>query len=530
MKKVILTILIIIYAVTLIGCGDSGDSSTSSKSDNLNDSSQKVTENKEKDINIDNKNIEVNDNSDIDQPDDSCNNENSNETEDSNTYSIYSYFSDDAIEIVNNIDDKVKVHTRNGRVLKELDLFFVKDDRSLYHDVVVIQISDSIHIINNEKEIEIEQACYAAISDNGETVLYESVDTDKNRFLQAYDLVTGETKTIDNVSDGHFYNLNFSPDGKSIAYNIKRDDKSFEAFLSINGNQPISLGEGNTLVAISNEGKLVYYLDEANSFYVKSDKETTFLSSSSIKISFNKDYTQVMFSRDDTNLCINGEEPIKLMESGEESTYIIDPEASIYRFKDNCTVYGIDSFADKYFVIHYDNTLKDICYIDENYTATKVLSEITEYSISDSNEALVKSSDCIYRVEKTDYEKVLDIPCRNIYASNQASNFYYVTENDELYYKKGKEEPSLIASNIMRYELQSYKNVLYYITRDEFGRTLLHYTINGEPGKIVKNGEGISMLDCSGGLRFYKYKADGYCDVYTNISVDELVLMIENFI
>lgn len=129
---------------------------------------------------------------------------------------------------------------------------------------------------------------------------------------------------------------------------------------------------------------------------------------------------------------------------------------------------------------------KELYYIDENYTVTKVLDNFIEYSMSNSNEVLVKADTSIYKMDKNKSEKVLDVDCKKFYATSNASNFYYGTDQKELYYKKGNEAPCLIANSVDCYNMAICGDIIYYGVIEEDGSETLYYTMGGEPGKKVK--------------------------------------------
>jgi hypothetical protein len=184
-----------------------------------------------------------------------------------------------------------------------------------------------------------------------------------------------------------------------------------------------------------------------------------------------------------TYAIIKGKEKITL--SGAINSFIL-PDST----RDSDDIIGVKSFA---------NTLyrsgDEVIRIDNKFEASSVAKKInsikTRYLASDGRTLLYMKNDDLYKVDALNKNatavKLVDGNVLNFVAVNKGSAVYFLNEDKELYYQKGKGKPTHIADDVTSSISSSglgaivgFKDkILYYVSDSEVCST------TGKKGKLV---------------------------------------------
>jgi hypothetical protein len=234
-------------------------------------------------------------------------------------------------------------------------------------------------------------------------------------------------------------NICVSPDGKAVAFisDYDEDDGDFTAYVW-NG-KSTQLGKNKSPAAISNGGKLFYYFNKDRNFYVqKGDKDDTKqrLGNDVYIELFNADSSQVIFTDGGSSyISRDGGEKQKL--SGEFG-YLILPR--------NCAG-TVTSFANTYYLSSGGNIVR----IDKKFATENVVRN-TDYGgvvlADDEKTILYMKSDDVYRVNAAKASAEPELLARDVggfIPCGDGKSFFYVNEDEELYFQKGTGKPKRLA-------------------------------------------------------------------------------------
>ena len=283
------------------------------------------------------------------------------------------------------------------------------------------------------------------LSENGKRVLYQSDET-------VYVVDTGKTKGKSIGSD--ISPSAVSPDGKTLVY-----QKDGDLYLYTGKEKKLDLdAEDVNVVAVSNKGRLVYYSKDSKLYVMKPGKDAVTLGSGASAVEFNRDKTQLLYKEDgDTYLSVNGKEGVKVLSKA--ASGVLTPSRSIGQPKSlkNALVYADGA----------------VYRLGKNSDASVRISRVSSYMLSQDGKTLVFSNNSnLYRA--TNLKKELDSEPLNrgdekevlrSAFSRDGKKVYYVTQDGDLMYVKGKSKPKKVTSDVSSIYM-SFDNATCFMVKD----------------------------------------------------------------
>ncbi len=364
--------------------------------------------------------------------------------------------------------------------------FIVSDDTDSYYGGT-LYIADSSGIKQVADEVS-----YITMSASGNGVAFVQDVVGDLGTLCLYK--NGKTTTIsEDVGLGGL--ITISPDGNTVAYAVL-DDIDYEYIGYYFDGENHKLGRDIYPVAVSDGARYLYYMKNGKLYVQKGDNEDSRVNLGdfgSVK-AFNKDLSQVIFSNG------NGERSYISRKGGEKErlsgriSYILSPVGAMAKGY----VLGISSFANTYYITNDDSVYR----IDGKFESTKILSNVTDPQLAvDGKTIIYQDYDCIKKLDGSkDKAKGIELVERDVIAFIATYNgdaIYYLTQDDELYYQKGKGNPVLIDDDVYAVDLMGYYtdssqlftlykgNKLFYVKDGE-----LYVSTNGKKGRTVSGIDG----------------------------------------
>jgi hypothetical protein len=363
------------------------------------------------------------------------------------------------------------------------------------------------------------------ISASGNAVAYAKLNDDNEYELYVYNVKSKKTeKVAKNVRSGFVISNN----GKHICYVENTDDRA--AFCAKNLKNKVSLGKGSTPIAVSDNGRFIYFFDRKDDEYnfclKKGNSEKTVIQKNiqTNLFMFNRDFTQVIFS--------DGEKAFLAIKGNKTATI---GKGSISYAMFDCPFNRVGSSNNISAMYFNVRTLKGGIvkvgstnwYIKSNKEAVKVLNEENirgSYYSFDGRSILYEKGDAIYLIPNVKNPERVKTVCNtedydvvDIYPSTDLKSFYFVTDDDELYFVKGSSKPKKIADDADVEEYDYITNTLYYFKDHTNGDPdVLYGTKNGSKNRKVLK-ECVDVDDTSGGYNVaYKVNAkdDDFVDLY----------------
>ncbi|MDR1689949.1 MAG: zinc ribbon domain-containing protein [Clostridiales bacterium] len=359
-------------------------------------------------------------------------------------------------------------------------------------------------------------------------------------------LVTDEVKLIDD----NVHRFSFSASGNAIAYvkNFDSAEKTGELWLYYNNKKDLinekaegkpfispkgsaigyvaydggdkvgyvwdgkehEIGEDTIPIAVSDGAKYIYYKKTDTLYVQKGTKgdEREKLSEIPLAISLmlNKDLSQVIYSKFDEN---EGTKSY-ISRSGGEGEFLSDQMIGRLIIPSgtkrlSCD-YDLFTFIDLYPVSDFSDTFGrttgtscELYRITQKYDAINIGMDIdTVYSgvfLADDGKTMIYSRDgSVYKIngmeENPNPERIFTGDVLRFLAVSDGSAVFYVKNNNEIYYKKGKDEPTLVSDDqidenspkVAQSVLLNGKT-LYYAIGNEL------YFSEGAKGKLVNEFE-----------------------------------------
>jgi len=331
----------------------------------------------------------------------------------------------------------------------------------------------------------------ATLSSSGDVAYvkeYESSDDNAELWLYADGEKTLITENLAINAPGG-YNYVISPDGKALAY-VANDNGTYRGFVW--KGESHELGKDIYPLAVSNNAEYIYYV-EGDSFYVQTGIEGVSKENLGEHISRfygNKDLTEIIYySEAEAYISING---------GIGESFSIYEDIGRFVFPKNCVpriylrggyVNGVSSFANTF----YMNTNRSIIHIGSDYETNVIEENLVDtinnedvYLADDGKTLTYLKNGTVYQLDGFDSEfkptELVYNGVKSFIPKNDGSAIYFVTENDDIFYQKGTEEPVLISDD--------YSDDNYYAL---FKGDTLYYTIGnklyvstGSKGELVK--------------------------------------------
>lgn len=334
------------------------------------------------------------------------------------------------------------------------------------------------------------------LSENGKRILYQSDDT-------MYVVDTGKTKGKSIGSD--IRPSAISPDGKALVY-VKDD----ELYLNTGKEKKLDLDADEVSIgAVSNKGSLIYYTKDSKLYVMKPGKDAVTLGSGASAVEFNRDKTQLLYKEDgDTYLSVNGKEGVKVLNKAVSS--VLTPSRTIGQPKSlkNALVYADGS----------------IYRLGKDSDASVRISRVGSYMLSQDGKTLVFSNNSnIYRA--TNLKKESDSEPLNrgdekevqrTAFSRDGKKVYYVTDDGDLRYVKGKGKPKKVTSDVSSIYM-SFDNATCFLVKDgelyaskNGGKANKVKGLNDEVNSVSVTANSVivqtddAYYRCTGGAKFTK--------------------------
>lgn len=334
------------------------------------------------------------------------------------------------------------------------------------------------------------------LSENGKRILYQSDDT-------VYAVDTGKTKGKSIGSD--IRPSAISPDGKALIY-VKDD----ELYLNTGKEKKLDLDAAEvTIDAVSNKGRLIYYTKDSKLYVMKPGKDAVTLGSGASSVEYNRDKTQLLYKEDgDTYLSVNGKEGVKVL--NKSASGVLTPSRTIGQPKSlkNALVYADGS----------------IYRLGKNSDASVRISRVSSYLLSQDGKTLIFSNNSnIYRAtnlkKESDSEPLNRGDEKEVYRTafgRDGKKVYYVTEDGDLMYVKGKSKPKKVTSDVSSIYM-GFDNATCFMVKDgelyaskNGGKANKVKGLNDEVSSVSVTANSVivqtedAYYRCTGGSKFTK--------------------------
>ncbi|HWT26605.1 MAG TPA: hypothetical protein VN131_01580 [Mobilitalea sp.] len=477
----------------------------------------------------------------------------------------YTFIHKDTIEVFNNNEtNETYIFNTEGEVLHKIDAsaqpFWYGEG---YQQAFLIdRINNAFYYADTKGSIPIieNQISLNSLSLKGK-MLYAAADKDGNGQLKLFD-PSSRTNKIMEAEKGMDYDPPcISPDGKSYAFTRSanpNDDTDCESFIIINGGRVKSLGKGITISIISNDGKYQYYSKRGTTsnhteFYVKSDGQDLYLgdySNNFWPVLWNKDYTELIYQDKygDNNIIINGKNNINMRDTSQIKHFITPGSVTGFEESFGGRLSDISTFKNKVF-IGMDNIMR---YIDNDYNIISLASMTDPIKVTmsrDGNQIVFKN--VFNEIEKLtladNHKETIAEGAADFAASPDLSEIYYLKESNtsnssystsqdiftispeyDLYYRKGKGKPVLLASRVIDLQMNTNGDTLFFIKHNDSGLSSLYYSKHGVKTKEIKGFESPGGLDAWNYGIVLKDKINDKVNIYYNSKGKEFKLILKN--
>jgi hypothetical protein len=395
-------------------------------------------------------------------------------------------------------DDRVAFY-KNGKNTGYVDGYYQNLIYSLNSSKMAALISEdigggsdgySLYLIDAKAELIDEEVYKCWISASGNAVAYVK-EFDYSEDTAELWLHKGGKETLitsELLRDSACF---VSPNGGTVCYTAVNDDD--EHIGIVWDGKENELGENYTPVAVADGMKYVYYTNDNGVLYVQKGKNSEnrerLGETYSSGISVNRDLSQIVFSSvSETYISRNGGEKEEL--SGNVMIFIFPDGTAARRNDDGIQLYGISNFANTFY-----QGYEGIVYINGKYEANSVVRGAENVMLADDGKTLtyIRNGD-IYKVngmsKNAEPEEIVSNDAERFTAVSNGSAVFFVNEDDELYYQKGKGKPVLISEDVEFGQYGSAQgslfkgDTLFYISDDEL------YFSSGGKGKAVSGIEG----------------------------------------
>lgn len=294
-----------------------------------------------------------------------------------------------------------------------------------------------------------------------------------------------------------------SPNGKTVAYiadyEVNDDGETeFKGYYSVNGKDPEELGKEKRIFAISDKAKYIYYSD-AGRLYVHVKKDDVKLANevSYVNVMLNKDYSEMMFtSEGKTYVTVKGGEKQKVSGSALSSIMLNEDAAGAYYSVSTqegsiyVTNVGVDTLKENLF---YSSNEYQVVYVMKNFETEKIASDVyrSDCVLSDDGKSMVYlDGDNVMKVtkfakggEKEKIEKISDAD--EIFANGKLDMIYVLDTKGDLHFVK-KDKDVDVAEDVTEATFSGDGKYFYYVEDND----TLFYTTNGKKTKKIASAKG----------------------------------------
>ena len=318
--------------------------------------------------------------------------------------------------------------------------------QSMDGSVATYSSDDELFVIRGKKTLSITDEYYTyAISEDG---AYIAV-IDYDYVLTVYNTKNGDSVEIAEDVDSFV----MSPNGKTIAYCV--DDGIEVTGHVYKGKESIELGEDLLPLSVDNSAKYIYCYDtdnyslcvvdtKGNSTKIANDLHTNY-----DYIYLNKDHTQIIFRADGKwYASVKGGDKIKLTSDSDFDILIPTNGARCVRINDSIITFTMPVADMRNSFVHLDD---DVSYLNKKWELEKVAKDVEYAQVSADGKTLVwlRDNDKLFKasVGKLDDPIELGSGVDAFMATADGSAVYFINDDDELMYAKGKKEAERIADD-----------------------------------------------------------------------------------
>ncbi len=400
---------------------------------------------------------------------------------------------------------------------------------------------------------EISQDVYGyVLSVEGNKVAY--AESKGELFL--YDCESMISEKIANIVDED--SIKISPNGKCVAY-VDQEEESKLCFYY--NDKVYEIGKDLLPIGLPDSGEYVYcYNTQNEGIYVKylNGESKKLAANSGSRFYFNNDHTQLQFSADDSwYVSDGGSDKIKLFDNCERANVFSplltdsihdvtevwnDDKLGIYVY---IAVYteDISNLKDSFYI--KDRTLGDsVVDCDLYYVNEKWESELIEENILDDERffcvgvdktgkdlAYIKNNK-LYKIEDGKYKNPYWVAdnVKKFAMTSDGEAFYYLDEEGNLWYKKGRKEEKKIAEDVHKRELYiTHDDCILFLTDYSNASGTLYSCYQGKEKRRI--ADDVSMVSINNKFAVYKTNYDydvGTFDLYGTNKGDDFSLILEN--
>lgn len=315
-----------------------------------------------------------------------------------------------------------------------------------------------------------------SVSSSGDTIVY----LDKENALFSYS-IKKEEKT--RIAGSYVSSYVMSEDGKAVAYTERKlpekaDDITEALTAEYVGHvyykgESVKIGKDVFFGAISNGAKYIYYTKaddkgETDLYLTNLKDERVKIASEVEDVVWNADLSQILFNTDGKwYVSVKGGEKIKIdgVSSSVSSLFVIDGVKQTEKFQNN-------------YFLGYSDGEYSIYKVNKKWSAEKLAGGIDSCSISDDGKTIYYiKSDKLYILGN---DEAIEEDVKGFSLTSDGKAVYFRSEDDTLYYKKGKKAKKRIADDVKTAYI-THDDTILFLDEDD----ALFSSVNGKAPKSV---------------------------------------------
>ncbi|MCL2425107.1 MAG: hypothetical protein FWD05_02100 [Oscillospiraceae bacterium] len=374
------------------------------------------------------------------------------------------------------------------------------------------------------------------ISDTGEGVLYMADYDIENSTasLFLYNSLTGTTDKIayDIAAWAGLEAASISPDGRTVVFmrGTDRPELEIEGFVSINGQEPVSLGESTFPLAVADNGAYIYYMrfvdmESGWSLYVRNDMGETELMTSWLRENLllsNDRSVAIIPVSDGAYISRSGSIPETLGVGALRNVVVPNgmPTRDLFA---GITVFAVAAFENTaiignegFIFIESNGEMRAIAGHHEFIHAAFISGDGDSLLYLNNEWQIVKHDMSVPDFNRTVYgSDVLDFV-----ASYDGTIIHYIDHSNQLWTLGVSAEPTMIASNVSEHHfvVSHDGNIVYFLVNHcwELGGELYMSTGGGDAVRVDAGTNVVSIWTAPSGAFFitadnalYRSGADG---------------------
>lgn len=339
--------------------------------------------------------------------------------------------------------------------------------------------------------------------------------TDDEGAFYLYSVKNGKKTRI---TDDRVVSSTFSRGGKALAYKVAIDKEEepeeegadpvitteYTSYVYYK-DESVKIGKDISISVLSDDAKYIYYSKDNEG---KKDLYLTNLKDEKVKIAsdvqniiYSADRKQIIFRADGKwYASVKGGEKVKVEGVSNSVT-------SLYTLTAPYSIGGVEKLQKNYY-IGYTGDSYTLYYIDGNWNAEKLASNIDNYYMAEDGETIYYSKDD--KVYILGNEEAIEKEVSRFRMTIDGSAMYFLNEDDTLYYKKGTKEKVRIADDVESLAV-THDGIVIFKDEDD----VMYASNKGKTPEKIAEDAG-SVVAC---LNYTYIKADVEDDGTCNILV-----------